>query len=118
GHPLATLDAVPLARLAGESWVAPSGSNLIGRACAAAGFQMRLRMVSRDPIANRALVAAGLAVTLVPRLLADDFPGVELRPIDGGGPQRDLYVLLPRGGRHPLAEAAVAALAEVASELV
>jgi DNA-binding transcriptional LysR family regulator len=117
GHPLAERHAVPLAALADEPWVAPSGDNLIARACRAAGFEMRLTMVSRDPLANRALIAAGLAVTLVPRLLASEFAGVELRPVAGDGPQRDVYALLPPGGRHPLADDAYAALVEVASAL-
>jgi DNA-binding transcriptional LysR family regulator len=72
-------------------------------------------MVSRDPLANRAVIAAGLAVTLVPSLVAEAFQGVELRPIEGDGPRRDVYLLLPPGGRHPLVEDACAALAEVAS---
>jgi DNA-binding transcriptional LysR family regulator len=116
GHRLAALDAVPLGALAEERWIAPSGNNLIARACAAAGFEMRLSMVSRDPLANRGVIAAGLAVTLVPRLGADGFHGLELRPIEGAGPRRDVYALLPRGGRHPQAEDAWEALVEVASE--
>jgi DNA-binding transcriptional LysR family regulator len=65
----------------------------------------------------RALVSQGLAVTLVPRLVADALDGIELRPIDGPGPERDVYAMLPPGGRHPLAEPMVAALADVASQL-
>jgi hypothetical protein len=53
----------------------------------------------------------------VPKLLAGEFTGVELRPVAGDGPRRDVYALLPPGGRHPLAEDAFAALLEVASEL-
>ena len=115
GHRLAEREAVPLAALAEERWIAPSGNNLIARACAAAGFEMHLAMVSRDPLANRGVIAAGLAVTLVPRLGADGFHGLELRPIEGEGPRRDVYVMLPRGGRHPQAEDAWDALVEVAS---
>jgi DNA-binding transcriptional LysR family regulator len=115
GHPLAERAAVPLAALAQERWIAPSGNNLIARACAAAGFELRPAMVSRDPLANRGVIAAGLAVTLVPRLGADGFHGLELRPIEGDGPRRDVYVLLPQGGRHPHAEEAWNALVEVAS---
>src|SRR5919199_1303538 len=70
GHPLADRAAVPIAALADEPWVAPSDSGMIARACAAAGFRMRLTMISRDPLANRSLVARGLAVSLVPALLA------------------------------------------------
>ena len=115
GHALAERDTVPLAALAEERWIAPSGNNLIARACAAAGFEMRPVMVSRDPLANRGVIAAGLAVTLVPRLGADGFHGLELRPIEGDGPRRDVYAILPLGGRHPHAEDAWDALVEVAS---
>jgi len=117
GHPLADRDAVSIAALADQPWVAPSGEGVIARTCQAAGFDPRLVMISRDPLANRALVAQGLAVTLVPQLLASEFTGVELRPVEGEGPQRDVYVLLPPGGRHPLVERTLEALAEVASEL-
>src|SRR4051794_16216361 len=115
GHRLAALEAIPLAALAQERWIAPSADNLIARACRAAGFEMRLSMVSRDPLANRGVIAAGLAVTLVPRLGADGFHGLELRPIEGDGPRRDVYAILPLGGRHPHAEDAWDALVEVAS---
>src|SRR5436309_1364340 len=79
GHPLAKRKRVPLAALADAPWVAPSDSGMIAAACREAGFTMRLTMISRDPLANRALISRGLAVTLVPRLLADEFAGVELR---------------------------------------
>jgi DNA-binding transcriptional LysR family regulator len=117
GHPLAAHDEVPLTALADEPWVAPSGDNLIARACRAAGFEPRLAIISRDPLANRALIAEGLAVTVTPRMLGREFTGIELRPIAGDGPQRDLYLLLPPGGRHPLTDEACTALREVASEL-
>jgi DNA-binding transcriptional LysR family regulator len=74
-------------------------------------------MLSRDAMANRALVAQGLAVTLMPKLLAHEFAGIELRPVKGAGPERDVYALLPPGGRHRLVEPTLQALAEVASEL-
>jgi DNA-binding transcriptional LysR family regulator len=117
GHPLAERESVPISALAAEPWVAPSDSGLIARACAEAGFTMRLTMISRDPLANRALIARGLAVTLVPALLAGEFAGVELRPVDGAGPEREVYALLPPGGRHPLVAPALAALAAVAEDL-
>ena len=74
-------------------------------------------MLSRDALANRALVAEGLAVTLMPKLLAHEFAGIELRPVKGNGPKRDLYALTAPGGRHPLVQPTLDALAEVASEL-
>jgi hypothetical protein len=57
---------------------------------------------------------AETAVTLVPRLLAPGMPGLAFAKIDGG-PQRDLYVLVPPAGRHALAEPTLQALIEVAS---
>jgi DNA-binding transcriptional LysR family regulator len=116
-HPLAGRESIPIAALADEPWVAPSGEGVIARACRAAGFEMRLVMISRDPLANRALVAQGLAISLVPRMLARAFDGAVLRPVEGDGPRRDVYAILPPGGRHPLVEPTLRALAEVASEL-
>jgi DNA-binding transcriptional LysR family regulator len=115
-HPLAEREAIPIAALANEPWVAPSGDGVIARACRAAGFEMRLVMISRDPLANRALVAQRLAVSLIPRMLARAFEGAVVRPIEGEGPSRDVYAILPPGGRHPLVEPTLDALAEVASE--
>ncbi|WP_028061669.1 LysR family transcriptional regulator [Candidatus Solirubrobacter pratensis] len=117
GHRLAALDSVPVSALADEPWTAPSGSHLIARTCRAAGFEPRLVSILRDPLAMRALVSQGLAVTLVPRLVADALEGIELRPIEGPGPERDVYAMIPAGGRHPLAESIVAAFAAVAAQL-
>jgi molybdate transport repressor ModE-like protein len=115
-HPLAGRDAVALAELAGASWTAPSAEGIIVRACRAAGFEPRLSAITRDQLAIRALVLRGLAVTLVPSLLADAFRDIPLRPLDGASPERDVYALLPPGGRHPLAGAALAALETAVAE--
>jgi DNA-binding transcriptional LysR family regulator len=117
GHPLTKRKRVPLEALKDDPWVAPSDSGITAAACREAGFTMRLTMISRDPLANRALVSRGLAVSLVPRLLASEFAGTELRPLAGPGPERDVYALLPPGGRHRLVAPALAALAEVADGL-
>jgi DNA-binding transcriptional LysR family regulator len=117
GHPLTGRRAVPLAELAGESWTAPSADGIVVRACRDAGFEPRLVSITRDQLAIRALVARGLAVTLVPSLLANAFGDLELRPPAGGSPERDVYALLPPGGRHPLAAAASDALAAAVDEL-
>jgi DNA-binding transcriptional LysR family regulator len=110
-HPLAKLDAVPIAALADEPWVAPSNSHLIARACRAAGFEPRLISIMRDPLAMRGLVSQGLAVTMVPQLGSEVLDGVALRPVDGPSPERDVYAMVPSGGRHPLAMRMVAAFA-------
>jgi DNA-binding transcriptional LysR family regulator len=116
-HPLAGREAVGLAELAGEGWTAPSADGIIVRACRAAGFEPRIASMTRDQLAIRALVARGLAVTLVPALLAGAFRDLPLIPLAGASPERDVYALLPPGGRHPLAGAALDALAEAAGEL-
>ena len=116
GHPLAERDAVALADLAGEGWTAPSADGIIVRTCRAAGFEPRIASITRDQLAIRALVERGLAVTLVPALLADAFQDVPLRPLADATPERDVYALLPPGGRHPLAGAALAALEAAVAE--
>jgi DNA-binding transcriptional LysR family regulator len=110
-HPLAKLDKVPIAALKDEPWTAPSASHLIARACRAAGFEPRLISIMRDPLAMRGLVSQGLAVSLVPHLGSEVLDGVALRPVDGPAPERDVYAMVPSGGRHPLALRMVAAFA-------
>jgi DNA-binding transcriptional LysR family regulator len=116
-HPLAGSETVALADLAGEDWTAPSTGGIIVRSCRAAGFEPRIAMITRDQLAIHALVERGLAVTLVPSLLTDPFLDLPLRPIADVKPERDVYTLLPPGGRHPLAEPALEALAAAARRL-
>jgi DNA-binding transcriptional LysR family regulator len=115
-HPLAESELVDLAELAGEGWTAPSADGIIVRTCRAAGFEPRITSITRDQLAIRALVERGLAVTLVPSLLTDAFADLPLRPLAGQCPERDVYALLPPGGRHPLATAALEALAAAVEE--
>jgi len=109
GHPLAGAGPLGLADLARETWVAPSREGLIVRACEAAGFTPAIRYVSRDPLANRGLVAAGLAVTISPAGLAAEFSGIAVEPVRDP-PRRSVYALLPASGATPLARAFAAAL--------
>jgi DNA-binding transcriptional LysR family regulator len=117
GHRLAGQDRVKLADLADDDWIAASPDGIIVRACRAAGFEPRLISITRDQLAIRALINRGLAVTLAAQLLADAFELAALRPIDGHSPERDVYALLPPGGRHPLAKPMLEALADTAREL-
>jgi DNA-binding transcriptional LysR family regulator len=111
GHRLAGGGPLRLGQLAGETWVAPSREGIIARACEAAGFTAPIRYVSRDPLANRGLVIAGLAVTISPAELAAEFAGIAVEPLRDG-PRRDVYALLPASGASPLARAFVDALRE------
>ena len=116
-HRLAGEKAVRIGDLADDDWTAAYTDGLIVRACRAAGFEPRLVSITRDQLAIRGLITRGLAVTLAPGLLAEAFTGTALRPIAGKGPERDVYTLLPAGGRHPLAEAMMTALAHTAREV-
>jgi molybdate transport repressor ModE-like protein len=116
-HPLAERPEVRLADLAADDWTAAVTDGLIVRACRAAGFEPNLVSITRDQLAVRGLVSRGLAVTLVPQLLAEPFKDLALRPIAGTGPSRDVYALLPPGGRHPLLTAALDALDTAAAQL-
>jgi DNA-binding transcriptional LysR family regulator len=115
-HRLAEREAVRLADLADDDWSTASTDGMTVRACRAAGFEPRLVSITRDQLAISGLIARGLAVTLAPELMAEGFERVTLRPIAGAAPERDVFALLPPGGRHPLAEAAVAVLVEIAGE--
>ena len=117
GHPLARRSTVALADLSGDDWTVAVTDGLIVRACQAAGFEPNLVSITHDQLAIRALILRGLAVTLAPQLLADAFEGVALRPIDGRAPVRDVYALLPPGGRHPLAAPILEELTAAAAEL-
>ena len=116
-HPLAARPQVALSELRDDDWTAALTDGLIVRACRAAGFEPNLVSVTRDQLAIRALIGRGLAVTLVPQLLADAFSDLALLPIAGDSPTRDVYVLLPPGGRHPLVAPILDALDALAAQL-
>ena len=117
GHRLAKRPSVRIADLNDDDWTAALSDGLIVRTCRAAGFTPNLVSITHDQLAIRALILRGLAVTLAPELLADAFDGIALRPIAGTTPTRDVYALLPPGGRHPLAAPILDALAATAAEL-
>ena len=113
-HPLAGKGPLRMTDLADHPWVAPSREGILARAAEDAGFTAAIRYVSRDPLANRGLVAAGLAVTISPADLAAEFTGIAVEPLRDG-PKRDVYALLPVSGATALSRAFVAALAAPAA---
>jgi DNA-binding transcriptional LysR family regulator len=110
GHPLAGRARLGLADLADETWSAPSRDSLIFRACVAAGFEPRINFVTRDVLAAHGLVRSGLAVTLMPDLVAERFEDVAIVPLDGPQPRRSLYALTPAAGAREAALVFVANL--------
>ncbi|MEU8387307.1 LysR family transcriptional regulator [Micromonospora sp. NPDC048842] len=96
GHPLATQQVVTLADLAGEPWVGsePPGPCLepIVDACAAAGFTPDIVAKSEDYATAQGFVAAGLGVSLIPRLaLGTRHPGIVVRQVRHPEPIRTIY---------------------------
>jgi DNA-binding transcriptional LysR family regulator len=97
-HPLAGRERIELRELEGETWTAPSRDSLIYRSCVAAGFEPRIAFVTRDVLAARGIVRAGLGVTLMPELVSGLFDDIAVVPLDGPQPQRALYALTPAAG--------------------
>jgi DNA-binding transcriptional LysR family regulator len=111
GHPVARRSQLELSALAGHTWTAPSRDGLVARACRAAGFEPHIAFLTTDPLAIRALVAAGLAVTLTSRLLAGELHGVRIARVRGEPARRRLFALLPDAGARAIDHAAVRELA-------
>jgi DNA-binding transcriptional LysR family regulator len=97
-HRLAKRRTVRLVELADDPWTAPSLTGILRNACVAAGFEPDIRFVTRDVLAIRAIVVAGLAVTLAPRLIAGHLHGVRVLALRDDPPRRALYALTPRTG--------------------
>lgn len=117
-HRLAARSEVALGDLRDDDWLAGLTDGVIVRACRAAGFEPNLVSITHDQLAIRGLVIRGLAVTLVPALLADPFKDLAVRPIAGMTVARDVYALLPPGRRHELVAPTLEALDHVARRLV
>src|ERR687887_585014 len=97
-HRLAQRRSIRVAELARDPWTMWSRTGILRNACVAAGFEPDVRFITRDVLAIRALVAADLAVTLTPRLLAGHLPGVSVLALRGAAPRRAVYALTPRTG--------------------
>ena len=103
GHPLAHKQRVRPAELAEEDWLLQDfGPNsptlrLIGRMCAAAGFEPRVAFRVNDCQVIVAMVAAGEGVSILPRLMLDPLHAdVVVKPVEGDAPiQRVAAVRLP-----------------------
>jgi DNA-binding transcriptional LysR family regulator len=115
-HRLARRRRIPLSALAGDTFLAPSRDHLVYRACVAAGFEPRIDYVTRDPLAMRGLISAGLSVTIMPRLLAGQLDGVRTIRLAGDVPSRRLYALTPDVGARPRALAFVDAMGDAVRE--
>ena len=96
GHALAAKRVLDLADLADQPWVGsePPGPCLdtVVDACAAAGFSPHVVARSEDYTTAQHFVAAGLGVSLIPRLgLSTHLPGLAIRRVRQPEPVRTLY---------------------------
>jgi DNA-binding transcriptional LysR family regulator len=102
-HPLAGEKQVRPADLADENWLlqdfGPESPTLrlIGRMCAAGGFEPRVAFRVNDCQVILAMVAAGEGVSILPRLMLDPLHAdVVVKPVEGDAPtQRVAAVRLP-----------------------
>lgn len=109
-HRLARRRRIELEQLAGDPWTAPSRDGLIHRTCQAAGFEPNIAFLTRDVLAIRELVAAGLAVTLTGRLLAGRLQGTATPALTGHPARRTIYAIRPNTDSHPLTDQLLAEL--------
>lgn len=102
-HPLAQLDAVPLAKLRDEVFITPRHAPNVSfhkhttDACLAAGFVPRMGPQAAHFVTIVSMVAIGLGVALVPRSCGClDLPGVCYRPLADQPVYADLSVAFRR----------------------
>ena len=118
---LARKGRLKVADLAGESWcTAPPGSPatvLLQQFCREyGGFEPKLEYTTEDVAMAQPLIAAGLAISLLPSLnLARPHPGVTVRELSVVPPGRDVWCVRPASRRLPAARPMVEALARAAA---
>ena len=125
-HPAARRhpDAVPMAELAGEAWatghVGMAWEELTRRTCRLhGGFDPDIRHRTNDATLSLALVADGLAVTLLPDLpLTAGQPGIALRAIAEGTVSRAIFAATRAAdAARPSTQALLAAVRDAAAAL-
>jgi molybdate transport repressor ModE-like protein len=121
GHPLARRRRLALEDLADDAWVASTGSGgcrqILEELCREAGFQPRVAFESDEVGAVQALVAAGMGVSLLPRL-AQSFvhPGIDVRELAGKPMRRVSAARLAGAYPSPASDAMIATLQAVAPD--
>ncbi len=121
-HRLAGEDVVELSHLAAEPWIAgcPRCRGHLLSLAAGAGFTPDVAFETEDYVAVLGLVAAGLGVALVPRLILHSVshPDVATRPVHPGSRRTVQVVTTPDLQRVPAVKATLEALCSSARDLV
>lgn len=117
-HPLAGGDAVALAELADETWIAgcPLCRGHLLAACEAVGMEPRIGLETDNALAVLHLVASGLGVALLPRLALATAPvpdGTVIRPTTPSSDRGIGLVALSGAGRVPAIAAAIDAISSI-----
>ncbi len=121
-HALAGRRRIRLSDLANEPWIASTLScgcrQITDRACRDAGFDLSVAFEADETMAAQALVAAGVGVTIFPRLALNPLhPGVVARSLGRDAPVRRIWAArLADGYRSPACEAMLQILRDVAEE--
>jgi DNA-binding transcriptional LysR family regulator len=121
GHALADRRRLSLAHFADEPWIAStsvSGCRRITESvCREAGFEPRVAFEADETLAAQALVAAGVGVTILPRLaLTTIHPGVVARPLRDAPVRNIQAARLEDAYCSPASEAMLQILQNVADE--
>ncbi|MEV7612503.1 LysR family transcriptional regulator [Streptomyces sp. NPDC089799] len=117
GHRLAGRGAVGLGELSAERWVLGclKTEAYLRRHAERAGFELRVAASTTDYFFAQSLVAAGVGVSLVPKVSLDAAPGLAVIDVEPPRPARYIGAATPRRSRpHPYAAPFVAALTAAA----
>jgi DNA-binding transcriptional LysR family regulator len=122
-HHMASRRSIDLAELADEPFLLTelggtcADSNIMLHACRDAGFAPNVRLESEDYNALQGMAAAGLGVSIVPRMATvGAYPGVVLRPLKGAAPSRTILAAVAKE-RSALVDDFVEALRAAGDEL-
>ncbi len=120
-HRLARRRRLALSDLAEEPWVCSTSTcgcrRITESVCREAGFEPRVAFEADETLAAQALVAAGVGVTLLPRLaLTTVHPGVVARRLSDAPVRRVWVARLEGAYASPASDAMVQTLADVAGE--
>ncbi|MCP2635025.1 LysR family transcriptional regulator [Microbacterium sp. HD4P20] len=122
-HPLARRHSLSIQELTGEAWIDNDHARgpcreIVLVACREAGFSPRFKVAAPDYATAFDYVAAGLGVTVVPRLGAYLLPaGTVAVPVSGAGLRRRIMLRFKRSMRnHPAVQRATDILRQRAAE--
>jgi molybdate transport repressor ModE-like protein len=121
GHALAERSRLALSDLSAEPWVVSSGASgcrrIAERVCRDAGFEPNMAFETDETLAAQALVAAGVGVTMLPRLaLTTIHPGVVARRLTDPPARRIWAARLEGAYASPASDAMLQTLQDVAEE--